>query len=183
MIFRPYFGLLLVIDAATFLESLPADSSSTLSKLVKHLNSSYSMSRLSFEVDIPLSQVSYFVVLIGIAFFLILRFIVLQVIYFIGVEQKLSTQFMMIIFTLFHPMPIFPSINNYFLSNNSNIEFCFFFFAFIRQGSLSKMYKDKFTNTLSYPTLQEALAEYSDALSFYDHISRYDNQTESVSFQ
>lgn len=54
---RPYYGILLVIDSATLLSSLPSDSSSTLSTLVKHLRSTYSMSRLSIETGLPLTQV------------------------------------------------------------------------------------------------------------------------------
>ncbi len=49
-----------------------------------------------------------------------------------------------------------------------------------RQGSLSKLYKETYQNTSNYPTLQEALAEYSDAVTFYDHISRNDNESEVV---
>ena len=41
-----------------------------------------------------------------------------------------------------------------------------------RQGALSKLYKETFPNTSNYRTLQEALAEYSDAVAFYDHTSR-----------
>ncbi len=52
----------------------------------------------------------------------------------------------------------------------------------IRQGSLSKLYKETFQITSNYPTLQEALAEYSDAVTFYDHISRNDNETDYVRF-
>jgi hypothetical protein len=47
-----------VIDPSTLLGSLPTDSSSTLNTLVRHLRSSYSMSRLSIETGVPLSQVS-----------------------------------------------------------------------------------------------------------------------------
>ncbi|CAF5141740.1 unnamed protein product, partial [Rotaria sp. Silwood1] len=46
---RPYYGLLLVIDPSALLASLPTDSSSTLNTLVRHLRSSYSLSRLSIE--------------------------------------------------------------------------------------------------------------------------------------
>jgi hypothetical protein len=56
---RPYYGLLLVIDPTSLLSSLPTDSSSTLNTLVRHLRSSYSMSRLSIETGVPLSQVSF----------------------------------------------------------------------------------------------------------------------------
>ena len=42
------------------------------------------------------------------------------------------------------------------------------------------MYKETFQNTSNYPTLQEALAEYSDAITFYDHISRSDNDNDMV---
>ena len=49
-----------------------------------------------------------------------------------------------------------------------------FTLSFFRYGSLSILYKETFQNTSNYPTLQEALAEYSDAVAFYDHISRYD---------
>lgn len=44
------------------------------------------------------------------------------------------------------------------------------------------MYKEAFENTSNYPTLQEALAEYSDAITFYDHMSRNDNETDLVKF-
>ena len=54
---RPYYGLLLVIETSTLLASLPNDSSSTLATLVRHLRPAYSMSRLSIETGIPLSQV------------------------------------------------------------------------------------------------------------------------------
>ena len=57
---RPYYGLLLVIDPAVLLASLPTDSSSTLATLVRHLPSSYSMTRLSMETGVPLSQVRFF---------------------------------------------------------------------------------------------------------------------------
>lgn len=56
---RPYYGLLLVIDPTALLSSLPADSSPALATLVKNLRSSYSLSRLSIETSIPLSQVSF----------------------------------------------------------------------------------------------------------------------------
>lgn len=45
-----------------------------------------------------------------------------------------------------------------------------------RNGALSKLYKETFKNTSNYPTLQEALAEYSDAVTFYDHLSQNDEQ-------
>ena len=56
----------------------------------------------------------------------------------------------------------------------------FFNFCFIRHGALSKLYKETFRNTTNYPTLQEALAEYSDAVPFYDHMTHTDNDSELV---
>lgn len=56
---RPYYGLLLVIDPSALLASLPTDSSSTLSTLVQCLRPSYSMSRLSIETGVPLTQVRH----------------------------------------------------------------------------------------------------------------------------
>ncbi len=50
----------------------------------------------------------------------------------------------------------------------------------IRQGSLSKLYKETFQNISNCSTLQEALAEYSDAVTFYDHISRNDRESDLV---
>jgi hypothetical protein len=85
---RPYYGLLLVIDPTSLLSSLPTDSSSTLNTLVRHLRSSYSMSRLSIETGVPLSQVSYSFFFLKYSFIIYFRSIVLHLIYFIGVEQK-----------------------------------------------------------------------------------------------
>jgi len=88
-IFRPYYGLLLVIDPSTLLASLPIDSSATLATLVRHLRSSYSMSRLSIETGVPLSQVNILFYFFNKYLFIIsFRSIVLHLIYFIGVEQK-----------------------------------------------------------------------------------------------
>ena len=53
---------------------------------------------------------------------------------------------------------------------------------FFYELHLSKLYKETFQNTSNYPTLQEALAEYSDAVPFFDHISRNDNETELVKY-
>ncbi|CAF2999238.1 unnamed protein product [Rotaria socialis] len=47
-----------------------------------------------------------------------------------------------------------------------------------KRGSLSKMYHETFQNTLNYPTLQEALAEYSDAIAFHDHVPRIEDENE-----
>ena len=46
---------------------------------------------------------------------------------------------------------------------------------FSREGSLSKLYRKTFRETANYRTLQEALAEYSDAISLYDHLARNDD--------
>jgi hypothetical protein len=72
-------------------------------------------------------------------------------------------------------MLTYPSISQYYFYVSLSIYNS-------RQGSLSKLYKDTFENTSNYPTLQEALAEYSDAVTFYDHISRNDNETELVRY-
>ncbi|CAF3339478.1 unnamed protein product [Rotaria sp. Silwood1] len=135
---KPYYGLLLVIDPSALLASLPTDSSSTLNTLVRHLRSSYSLSRLSIETSIPLSQIyrlTAHLVYWGRA----------KIIY-----------------------PIHDD-NIYIISPDADIS---------KQGSLSRLYKETFQNTSNYPTLQEALAEYSDAITFYDHISRNDNETD-----
>lgn len=42
------------------------------------------------------------------------------------------------------------------------------------------MYKETFKNASNYPTLQEALAEYSDAIEFYDHVSQIDSESDVV---
>ena len=55
---RTYYGLLLVIDPTTLLNALPTDSSATLSTLVRHTRSSYSLTRLSIETGIPIAQVN-----------------------------------------------------------------------------------------------------------------------------
>ncbi|CAF0725272.1 unnamed protein product [Rotaria sordida] len=135
---KPYYGLLLVIDPSALLASLPTDSSSTLNTLVRHLRSSYSLSRLSIETSIPLSQI-----------------------------YRLTAHLLFwgrakIIY------PIHDD-NIYIISPDSDIS---------KHGSLSKMYKETFQNTSNYSTLQETLAEYSDAITFYDHISRNDNETD-----
>lgn len=67
-----------------------------------------------------------------------------------------------------YPSTFIPSNITYSLSNP-------------RQGSLSKLYKITFQNTSNYPTLQEALAGYSDAVTLYDHICQNDNESDSVS--
>ena len=42
------------------------------------------------------------------------------------------------------------------------------------------MYEETFNGTSNYSTLQEVLAEYSDAISFYDHRPRCKTETQSV---
>ncbi|CAF3736451.1 unnamed protein product [Adineta steineri] len=135
---KPYYGLLLVIDPSALLNSLPADASSTLTTLVRHLRSSYSMSRLSIETGVPLSQIY------SLASHL-LYWGRAKIMYPINDE------------------------NIYIISPDADIS---------KQGSLSKLYRETFQNTSNYPTLQEALAEYSDAVTFYDHLVRNDNESE-----
>ncbi|CAF2708472.1 unnamed protein product [Rotaria sp. Silwood2] len=139
---KPYYSLLLVIDPSALLSSLLTDSSSTLNTLIRHLRSSYSLSRLSIETSILLSQIYH---LTGHLLFWDRA----KIIY-----------------------PIHDD-NIYIISPDANIP---------KQGSLSKMYKETFQNTSNHSTLQEALAEYSDAITFYDHISRNDNETDLIKF-
>ncbi|CAF2331655.1 unnamed protein product [Rotaria sp. Silwood2] len=135
---KPYYGLLLVIDPSVLLASLPTDSSSTLNTLVRHLRSSYSLSRLSIETSIPLSQIYR---------------LTAHLLYWGRAK-------------IIYPIH---DDNVYIISPDADIS---------KQGSLAKMYKETFQNTSNYPTLQEALAEYSDAITFFDHISRNDNETD-----
>ncbi|CAF4314455.1 unnamed protein product, partial [Adineta steineri] len=111
--------------------------------LVRHLRSSYSMSRLSIETGVPLSQIY------SLASHL-LYWGRAKIMYPINDE------------------------NIYIISPDADIS---------KQGSLSKLYRETFQNTSNYPTLQEALAEYSDAVTFYDHLVRNDNESELGRFQ
>ncbi|UJR33890.1 hypothetical protein I4U23_021310 [Adineta vaga] len=135
---KQYYGLLLVIDPSALLTSLPTDSSSTLNTLIRHLRSSYSMSRLAIETGVPLSQIYR---------------LTSHLLYWGRAK-------------LIYPIN---DDNIYIISPDADIS---------KNGSLAKLYKDTFQNTTNYPTLQEALAEYSDALPFYDHMSRSDTEPE-----
>ncbi|CAF1268804.1 unnamed protein product [Adineta ricciae] len=137
-ILKPYYGILLVIDPSALLASLPIDSSSTLSTLVRHLRSSYSMSRLSIETGLPLTQIYR---------------LASHLLYW-GRAKLIY--------------PIYDD-NVYIISPDADIS---------KNGSLSKLYKETFRNTTNYPTLQETLAEYSDAVPFYDHMTRSDSDSE-----
>lgn len=169
--FRIFHGLLLVIDPSTLINSLPVDSSSTLSTLVRHVRSSYSLSRLSVETGIPIGQVIDTLNLFNIQVFIssLVRLFVSYLILSIGVERRLFIRFSSIIFTLFHQMLIYRSKTKFslFFSTLSKLSF--------RDGSLSKLYKKTFRDTSNYRTLQEALAEYSDAITLYDHLARNDD--------
>ncbi|CAF2029168.1 unnamed protein product [Rotaria magnacalcarata] len=135
---KPYYGLLLVIDPLVLLASLPMDSSQTLATLIKTVHSSHSLSSLSLDTGIQLSQIyslTAHLLFWGRA----------KIIYPIAED------------------------NIYIISPDADLS---------KQGSLSKMYHETFQNTSNYPTLQEALAEYSDAIAFHDHVSRCETENE-----
>ncbi|CAF1389084.1 unnamed protein product [Rotaria magnacalcarata] len=135
---KPYYGLLLVIDPLVLLASLPMDSSQTLATLIKTVRSSHSLSSLSLDTGIQLSQIyslTAHLLFWGRA----------KIIYPIAED------------------------NIYIISPDADLS---------KQGSLSKMYHETFQNTSNYPTLQEALAEYSDAIAFHDHVSRCETENE-----
>jgi len=132
---KMFHGLLLVIDPSTLINSLPVDSSSTLSTLVRHARSSYSLSRLSVETGIPIGQ----------------TFRLVSHLVYWGRAK------------IIYPILI---DNIYIISPDADLS---------KEGSLSKLYKKTFRDTSNYRTLQEALAEYSDAITLYDHLARNDD--------